>query len=278
MSFANKKTGIEIPDRMRIKLKKFQRKVWIIKLAEGLLAAAFGLLVSYLLVFVLDRFFDTPAVIRTAILIAGALGLGVWFPLVCHKWIWKSRRLEQVARLLKYKFPRLGDHLLGIIQLVNNEQESHRSEALTRAALAQVDEETKNREFGDAVPYPKHRRWALIAGIPAVIAAAALVLVPSAGNNALMRWLMPWKHTPRYTFAQIESLPESLVVPIAEKSSLSATLSSDTQWSPKSGSAFVSGTDLSALQENGQYGFELPPLKEGSRLNVSIGDLSLIHI
>ena len=273
MSFANKKSGIEIPDRMRIKLKKFQRKVWIIKLAEGLLAAAFGLLVSYLLVFVLDRFFDTPVVIRTAILIAGALGLGVWFPLVCHKWIWKSRRLEQVARLLKYKFPRLGDHLLGIIQLVNNEQESHRSEALTRAALAQVDEETKNREFGDAVPYPKHRRWALIAGIPAVIAAAALVLVPSAGNNALMRWLMPWKHTPRYTFAQIESLPESVVVPIAEKSSLSATLSSDTQWSPKSGSAFVSGTDLSALQENGQYGFELPPLKEGSRLNVSIGDI-----
>ena len=185
MSFANKKTGIEIPDRMRIKLKKFQRKVWIIKLAEGLLAAAFGLLVYYLLVFVLDRFFDTPAVIRTAILIGGALGLGVWFPLVCHKWIWKSRGLEQVARLLKYKFPRLGDHLLGIIQLVNNEQESHRSEALTRAALAQVDEETKDREFGDAVPYPKHRRWALIAGIPALIAAAALVLMPAAGNNAL---------------------------------------------------------------------------------------------
>jgi len=65
---------------MRNKLKKFQRKVWIIKLTEGLLAAVFGLLVSYLLVFVLDRFFDTPAVIRTAILIGGVLGLGVWFP------------------------------------------------------------------------------------------------------------------------------------------------------------------------------------------------------
>ena len=273
MSFANKTSGIEIPDRMRIKLEKFQRKVWIIKLAEGLLAAAFGLLVSYLLVFVLDRFFDTPAVVRTAILIGGALGLGVWFPLVCHKWIWKSRRLEQVARLLKYKFPRLGDHLLGIIQLVNNEQESHRSEALTRAALAQVDEETKDREFGDAVPYPKHLRWALIAGIPALIAAAALVLVPAAGNNALMRWLMPWKHTQRYTFAQIESLPESLVVPIAEKSTLSAALSPGTEWSPRSGSAFVSGTSLSAPHEDGQYGFELPPLKERSQLNVSIGDI-----
>ena len=106
MSFANKKSGIEIPDRMRIKLERFQRKVWIVTLAEGLLAAPFVLFVSYVLVFVLDRFFDTPAVVRTAILIGGALGLGVWFPMVCHKWIWKSRRLEQVARLLKYKFPR----------------------------------------------------------------------------------------------------------------------------------------------------------------------------
>ena len=74
MSLAKDRSGIEIPDRMRTKLEKFQKKVWIIKLAEGLLAAAFGLLVSYLLVFVLDRFFDTSALARTAILIAGHLG------------------------------------------------------------------------------------------------------------------------------------------------------------------------------------------------------------
>jgi len=273
MSLANSKSGIQIPDRMRNKLAKFQKKVWIIKLAEGLLAAAFGLLVSYLLVFVLDRFFDTSVFVRAAILIVGAIGLGVWFPLVCHKWIWKSRKLEQVARLLKYKFPRLGDHLLGIIQLVNNEQESHRSEALTRAALAQVDEETKDRDFGDAVPNPKHVRWALIAGVPALIALAALVLVPTAASNSLARWLTPWKDTPRYTFAQIESLPSSIVVPVAETYSLNATLSPETQWSPDSASATVGGANISADQESGQYGFQIPPLKTDSKLRVSIGDI-----
>ena len=273
MSLAKDRSGIEIPDRMRTKLEKFQKKVWIIKLAEGLLAAAFGLLVSYLLVFVLDRFFDTSALVRTAILIAGTLGLAVWFPLVCHKWIWKNRKLEQVARLLKYKFPRLGDHLLGIIQLVNNDQESQRSEALTRAALAQVDEETKDREFANAIPYPKHVRWAFIAGVPAVIAIAALVIVPAAGSNAMVRWLMPWKKTERYTFAQIENLPESIVVPVAEKFSLNATLSPETKWSPKTASASVGEASISAPQQNGQYGFQIPPLKQNSKLNVSIGDI-----
>ena len=273
MNLANSKSGIEIPDRMRDKLTSFQKQVWIIKLAEGLLAAAFGLLVSYLLVFTLDRFFDTPALVRAAILVVGALGLGVWFPLVCHKWIWKSRKLEQVARLLKYQFPRLGDRLLGIIELVNNDEESHRSEALTRAALAQVDEETKDREFNNAVPHPLHVRWAFIAGIPAVITMAAMIWVPAAGSNAFVRWLMPWKHTERYTFAQIENLPEQLVVPVAEKSSLNATLSSGSQWTPESGLASIGGTKLSASQNDGCYEFKLPPLKEVSELTMSIGDI-----
>ena len=273
MSLANKKSGIEIPDRMRNKLEKFQKRVWLIKLAEGLLAAAFGLLVSYLLVFTLDRFFDTPAFLRTVILIFGALGLGIWFPMVCHKWIWKSRRLEQVAKLLKFKFPRLGDHLLGIIELVNNQEESSRSEALTRAALAQVDEETKNRDFSNAVPTPKHVQWGLIAGIPAVVAIAALVLVPAAGGNALMRWLMPWKHTERYTFAQIEELPESIVVPKAENSSLEAKLASETRWTPDSASAKVGKSKLTAKENSGEYGFKLPPLTEDANLNVSVGDV-----
>ena len=273
MNLANSKSGIEIPDRMRDKLTSFQKQVWTIKLAEGLLAAAFGLLVSYLLVFTLDRFFDTPALVRAAILVVGALGLGVWFPLVCHKWIWKSRKLEQVARLLKYQFPRLGDRLLGIIELVNNDQESHRSEALTRAALAQVDEETKDREFNNAVPHPLHVRWAFIAGIPAVITIAAMIWVPAAGSNAFVRWLMPWKHTERYTFAQIENLPEQLVVPVAEKSSLNATLSSGSQWTPESGLASIGGTKLSVSQNDGCYEFKLPPLKEVSELTMAIGDI-----
>lgn len=272
MSLAKEKSGLQIPDRMRAKLEQFQRKVWMVKLAEGLLAAAFGLLISYLLVFALDRFIDTPAIARTAILLVGALGLGLWFPLVCHKWIWKSRQLKQVAKLLKFNFPRLGDHLLGIIELVNNFEEHSRSEALTRAALAQVDEETKNRDFSNAVPVPKHRRWALIAGVPAAIAIAAMILVPAAGGNAFARWLMPWKQIERYTFTQLNALPNSMVVPMAENSNLSASLSDETKWSPESGAAYVSGERLKAAQEDGSYGFTIPPLNDNSKMKVSIGD------
>ncbi len=264
---------LEIPDRMQAKLKSFQRQVWFVKLAEGLLAASFGLLVSYLLVFALDRFIDTPAGARWAILIAGAVGLGIWFPWVCHKWIWGSRRMEQVAKLLRFKYPRLGDHLLGIIELVHNDQERDRSIALCRAALAQVDEETKDRDFTKAVPNARHRQWAVIAGVPALVAVVALIIVPAAGTNAFGRWLMPWKNIERYTFTQVNAFPDQLIVPTAETSTFNASLAESSRWNPASGSVTVNGNRVNADNKGGEYSFHLPPMKSDSVVNVSIGDV-----
>ena len=85
---------IELPEGLQTKLETFRRRVWFIKLAEGLLAAAFGLLVSYLAVFGLDRLGDTSAWLRALILIGGAAVLGVWFPLKCHRWVWRTRQLD----------------------------------------------------------------------------------------------------------------------------------------------------------------------------------------
>ena len=80
---------LELPDGTRSKLEAFKRRVWIVKLAEGVLAGLFGLLVSYLVIFALDRFWETPTTVRIATLIVGCLGFGLFFPLKCHRWIWR---------------------------------------------------------------------------------------------------------------------------------------------------------------------------------------------
>ena len=66
-----------LPAILETKLSDFRRRVWVVKLAEGLLAALFGIALSYLLVFILDRFFETPSSIRLCILVAGAVTLGL---------------------------------------------------------------------------------------------------------------------------------------------------------------------------------------------------------
>ncbi|MBL8856109.1 MAG: hypothetical protein JNK57_19245, partial [Planctomycetaceae bacterium] len=207
---------LELPQRTKAKLLEFRRRVWTVKLIEGVCAALFGLLLSYLLVFVLDRFVDTSAWLRCAILAVGSLGLAVWFPWVCHRWVWRSRRLEQVARMLKITYPRLGDYLLGIVELVQSPDLQGTSESLCRAALAQADRETSDKDLRDAVPFPRHRQWLWTVAMPLGVMLIALLLVPAAGWNAMQRWLLPWQPIDRYTFTTLEPLPDSMVVPLAE--------------------------------------------------------------
>ena len=81
----------KLPAGIRDKLTQFQRRVRFVKVAEGALGGLFGLAVSYLLVFILDRFIDTPVSARLAILLGGATGFGIFFPFMLHRWVWGSR-------------------------------------------------------------------------------------------------------------------------------------------------------------------------------------------
>ena len=130
-----------LPVILESKLADFRKRVWIVKLTEGLLAAAFGIVFSYILVFALDRVTETPVWLRAGLLIAGAAVLGLGLPLKWHRWVWRQRSLEDAARLLKRTFPRLGDQLLGIVELAHMEAGSAgRSERLVQAAMEQAAE------------------------------------------------------------------------------------------------------------------------------------------
>ena len=264
-----------LPPDLEGKLADFRRRVWIIKLAEGVLAALFGLALSYLAVFVLDRFLETPAWLRFCILLAGAATLGLGLPLKWHRWVWRQRRLEDVARLIRAKFPRLGDQLLGIVELVHREEgASGRSERLVQAAIAQTAEAVKGRDFRQAVPNARHLQWALAAACVLGVAALAFALVNPAARNALVRWIVPWSNTERFTFASIEWLPRQIVVPYAEPFDLPVTLSSHTEWSPSEGYGRIGDEPaVKASLAAGVYPFTFPPQKQDGTLALSIGDV-----
>src|SRR6202012_1602624 len=119
---------------------------------------------SYLLVFALDRVIETPVWARLSLLIAGGAPLGLGLPLKWHRWVWRQRRLEDVARLLRHTFPRLGDQLLGIVELVRlDEGSSRRSARPGQAAIAQTPEAVKDRDFRKAVPNAHPWQWGIAA-------------------------------------------------------------------------------------------------------------------
>ena len=150
-----------LPPVLETKLADFRRRVWTVKLAEAILAAFFGIVLSYLMVFALDRVGETPGWLRLTLLSAGAAALGLGVPLKWHRWVWRQRRLEDAARLLRRTFPRLGDQLLSIVELARHDQPAAgRSERLVRAAMEQAADAVKDKDFTNAVPQARHRRWA----------------------------------------------------------------------------------------------------------------------
>lgn len=265
---------LTLPESLQTQLLDFRRRVWTIKLVEAVCGAVVGVLIAYLATFALDRVFDTPWEVRLGIFVAAMVGCGL-IPLALHRWIWRQRKLEQIARLLSRKHPSVGDQLLGIIELVHSESEQARSLTLCEAAVQQVAEVATKRDFSDSVPNPKHRRRAVFAGISGMIAVILLAMFPAAATNAWARLLMPWGDTPRYTFTSIEPVSKHLVVAHGEPFTVAVALAKDTVWRPEQGEVQLGGQrSVAARLHEGRYEFELPGQIDDGWLSIRIGDLS----
>ncbi len=265
-----------LPPLLAAKLADFRHRVWVVKGIEGVLAGLFGLLVSFSVVFVCDRFVDTPGWLRGVVLIGGVAGILIGLPLKWYRWVWRQRRLEDTARLLRRTFPRLGDQLLGIVELARMEAgEGGRSERLVQAAMAQADEAIKDRDFSQAVPLARHKHWALACGLLAVVVLGAFVGVNEAARNGLQRWAMPWQAVERYTFARIEAQPDPWVVPYAEAVALNVKLSDDSRWRPEEARVQVANQPGAEANrdEQGRFVLSLPPQKEDTVVKLRVGDV-----
>jgi hypothetical protein len=262
---------LPLPPRLREKLEHFRERLWSVKIAEGALAGVTGLSCSYLLVFSLDRLIDTPVWLRVSLMLGGFAIPALGIPLLWHRWVWRQRSLNEAARFLKRRFPRLGDELLGIIELAHHHPGD--SVVLVEAAMRQVDERVGAEDFSKAVPAGGYRRRLGAALSFLAVAGLLLALVTNAAQSSLTRWITPWKETVRYTFARLEPLPGKLVVPYAEPFSLAPALGVGTEWRPETATVLLPGkTKLSSSLDDGRYDFKIPPQKENGALALRVGD------
>ena len=265
-----------LPDSLRRQLEAFRGRLWFIKVAEALLAGLFGLLFSYLVVFGLDRIWNTPPTVRLVILLGGTSLFTLFAPYWIHRWVFRHRREAQLARLIARKFPRLGDRMLGVVELQDQrESKEALSPELRAAAMKAVAKQAEGRNLKAALPAPRHIRWALMVLTTAAIIAAALWKVPKPSQNAFERWLRPFSDVQRYTFTKISDFKETIIVPMDEPFSVTVSLSELSDQRPTSGVArFGIQEPVSAqLQDDKKsYTFDFPGQSEPGRVLISIGD------
>ncbi len=266
---------VVIPEALRLQLDDFRRHLWRVKIMEAIAAGLIGLLVSFLLVYGLDRIWQTPGWVRLAILVAGISLFTVFAPYWLHRWVWRQRRETQLARLIARRYPGLGDRLLGVIELQDQVANADTlSPRLREAAMEAVAIEAGRRKLDEALPPQRHRRWALAALCLAGISAAAFTVTPRAGVNALQRWLMPLSNTERYTFTRLEKPPVYQAVAFGEAFEISLKLSKDSEQRPATASGrygLQPGVETSLAGDT--YHFTYPGQQEPGTLVFHVGDL-----
>ncbi len=265
---------VAIPDSLRRQLEAFRRDLWRVKVLEAVAAGLLGLLVSFLLVYGLDRVWQTPGMVRLGILLAGTSLFAVFAPFWLHRWVWRHRREEQLARLIARRYPGLGDRLLGVIELQGQTEDAGSlSPRLRAAAMEAVAVEATRRKLDDALPPPRHRKWSLAVLALAMLAALAFTLTPRAGVNALQRWLMPLSDTERYTFTRLENPPPYLPVPFGEAFDVTLRLAKDSEQRPEAGRArYGLQPEVTAKRDGARYVFQFPGQQDPGLVVFHVGD------
>ena len=264
-----------IPESLRLQLADFRRHLWRVKILEAIAAGMIGLFVSFLLVYGLDRVWQTPGWVRLLILTGGVSLFGVFAPYWLHRWVWRQRQESQLARLIARRYPGLGDRLLGVIELQDQEGSADSlSPRLREAAMAAVAAETGRRKLAEALPPQKHRRWALAAMALAGVCAVALTLTPRAAVNALKRWLMPLSATERYTFTKLKNPPVYQAVAFGEAFEVTLRLAPESEQRPTAATGRYGQQPVVETSRGGDtYHFTFPGQQEPGTIVFRVGDL-----
>jgi hypothetical protein len=263
---------LQVPAALQTQLHDYRRRVWTIKLLEAITAAALSLLVAFLCVFLLDRLWDTPQWLRMIVGLGAIVGV-LTIPIFLQRWVWRFRRLDQLAQLLRRKMPRLGDQLLGIIELAENRWEQARSRALCQAAIEQAARDAQRCDLRTATPPSRYRSLLSVLVVLVGIIGILTAFCPVATSNAWARLLQPWNDIPRYTFAALLPLPAERVVAHGEPFVIDVALEEHSAWRPESGWAQLGDQPaVVATLNDGQYRFEFPAQIEAHPLRLRIGD------
>lgn len=242
MNGAETNGQVELPAELRRQFDVLRQRLWRLETILMVCRAIGALLISYLVVLVADRFGDTPAGFRMA-LNASATVFTVFSVLLwARRWWGRCPDDRELAVVVQGRFRRLGDRLLGIVELAE-EREHHPgfSPELYRAAIRQVAREALQHDFRESVHFKRAKALAGIGAVLGVLAFLPWLLSAELGKNALVRWLTPWSSEPRFTLVRLVDLPNEQVTALGEAFELQLGVRYASVWKPARVSGQIAG-------------------------------------
>jgi hypothetical protein len=271
---SDQSVAISLPEDLQGQFDRLERRLFQIETGVLVAGCVAGLAGSYLLVFASDRIWDSPIWLRGTAFVGGAVVVGYFASAWLKRWILKRRNRKDLATIVQRKFQRLGDRLLGIVELSSEEKHLHGfSPELYRAAIRQVASEANQYDFSEAVPHAPFTRASRLAIIGAGLAVATFLIFPTAGLNAAARAAAPWANVPRFTLVEIAGMPNELLVPHAEQFHIAGSVNYRSFWKPGRVAAWFGRLRSGDSRiQSGAFTLSLAGRTEDGVLRVKVGD------
>ena len=265
---------VALPDSLRRQFADLEKRLFSLETRMALSAALIALLAVFLVFFVSDRFWDTPVWLRLTFALTALLGIvaaALWW---LDRWVFRRRDLKQLALLVQSRYRRLGDRLLGIVELADEmKRPPNFSPELYRAAIDQVSADASKYNFPEAISGRTARLEVMVTAALIFLVFVPALLLPQASWNAFRRWIAPTASIPRFTLVELAGLSAEQVVPHGENFQVQGKVRYRSFWHPDKVKGLISGQpSLTTRVTEGELALNVPGQVEDGVLQVRVGD------
>lgn len=268
------KVTVALPENLERQFSDLRKRLFLVETLFAVGAGLSSILLSLLLVVISDRLWNTPVWLRTFFFgagILGALAALVWW---LRKWVIQPPDLKALAVLVQRKYRRLGDRLLGIVELSDEHRRpAYFSPELYRAAIAQVNEEASKYNFQESANRTATRRQLITSGAVLFILLLPAMVLPEATWNSFRRWIAPMARIPRFTLVELAGMPNEQIVAHGEKFAFTGKVGYRSFWKPaRVLLELANGQKFKAPVRNGTFAVEVPGQVQDMRAMLRSGD------
>ncbi len=266
--------SVTLPDSLRRQFLELERRLWKFETALAISVGLIGLCTTFLALFLSDRFWNSPIWLRSLLFIVALVVIVPAAAFWMLHWVLKRRDQRKLAILVQKRFRRLGDRLLGIVELSTEQQhDSNFSPELYRAAIKQVAAEAEKYRFAEAVETRGAKRTFVAAGVLLGLTLLMVVIFPAASGNAFARLAAPFLKIHHYTLVDLEVASDNLIVPHGENFDVVARVIYRSFWRPSKAEGRVGQQPaLKGSTENGLAVFHVPGQIQNGVLTMKLGD------
>ena len=212
-------------------LTNLSRRIFSIRFGSLLLVS---LCLSWLVLFISDRLWDTPICVRLLLSCSGWLCAIFFAWMIRRNAFLRTSSSKWIARQVRAKFGGPGDRFLGIIELAEkrNVDSLNYSESLYQAALQRVEKEISKLSLSDTFDRQPGRQAGIVAILCLFATVACFYSYPGLAKNTSLRWVSPWSDLQRKTLTLFSNVPPTLYTAKGENTVLPLTLANDSEKNP----------------------------------------------